>query len=52
MIIANKPAVIGTDSSTVHIKTTGGDWQTLKNIPKITTAKRIMGILEVFPRSQ
>ena len=46
MIIANEPAAIGANKSTVHIKITSGDWQTLKNIPKTTLAKRVIGILE------
>ena len=52
MIVANAPAAIGANKSTVHIKTICGDWQTLKNIPKTTIAKRVIGILEVFPRPQ
>ncbi len=50
MIVANEPAAIGASKSTVHIKTAGGDWQTLKEIPKTTLAKRIIGILEILPQ--
>ena len=42
MIVANEPAAIGVSKSTAHIKVTGGDWQTLKNLPKTTLAKRIL----------
>ena len=42
MIIANTPAAIGADTSTLHIKTKTTDWQTYKHISKTTSAKRIL----------
>jgi phosphopantothenoylcysteine decarboxylase/phosphopantothenate--cysteine ligase len=42
MIVANAPAAIGADKSTLHIKTKTTDWQTHKNISKIISAKQIL----------
>jgi len=42
MIVANTPAAIGAEKSTLHIKTKTTDWQTHKNISKTTSAKRIL----------
>jgi len=42
MIVANEPAAIGADTSTIHIKTKTGEWQTHNNISKTTSAKRIL----------
>ena len=46
MIIANTPAAIGADKSTVQIKTPGSPWIKIENATKITTAKRIIQRLE------
>lgn len=42
MIVANSPAAIDADRSTVHIKTKDTDWVTLSNKSKQTTAKKII----------
>ncbi|MEN8127159.1 MAG: phosphopantothenoylcysteine decarboxylase [Planctomycetota bacterium] len=42
MIVANEPAAIGSDKSTIHIKSKSTDWQTYENISKTTSAKRIL----------
>lgn len=42
MIVANEPAAIGSDRSTIHLKTKTGDWQTFENVTKATSAKRIL----------
>ena len=42
MIVANEPAAIGADTSTIHIKTTAEDWQTFENVTKDTSARRII----------
>lgn len=42
MIVANSPAAIDADRSTVHIKTNDTDWVTLSNKSKQTTAKKII----------
>jgi phosphopantothenoylcysteine decarboxylase/phosphopantothenate--cysteine ligase len=42
MIVANAPAAIGADVSTIHIKTKTADWITYENISKTTAAKRIL----------
>ena len=46
MIIANTPAAIGADKSTVQIKTPGSPWSTIENATKVTTAKSIIRLLE------
>ena len=48
MIVANEPAAIGADRSTVHIKTKTTDWQTIANQTKAAVAKRVVGVLEVL----
>lgn len=45
MIVANEPAAIGADRSTLHLKTRTGDWQTFKNLTKTASAKRIMRMI-------
>ena len=45
MIIANAPAAIGANRSTLHIKTKTTDWQTYINTSKTTSAKRILEVL-------
>jgi phosphopantothenoylcysteine synthetase/decarboxylase len=42
MIVANAPAAIGADKSTIHIKTKTGDWTTYENLSKTTSAKWIL----------
>ncbi len=42
MIIANTPAAIGGEKSTVHIKTAGGNWQKIENTHKAITARKII----------
>ncbi|MHC5158015.1 MAG: phosphopantothenoylcysteine decarboxylase domain-containing protein [Planctomycetota bacterium] len=42
IIVANEPAAIGADTSTVHIKTKTGNWTTYKTVSKTTSAKRIL----------
>lgn len=46
MIIANTPAAIGADKSTVQIKTPGSPWSTIENATKVTTAKRIIHLIQ------
>jgi phosphopantothenoylcysteine synthetase/decarboxylase len=46
MIIANTPAAIGADKSTVQIKTPGSPWSTIENATKVTTAKSIIRLVE------
>ena len=46
MIVANEPAAIGTDKSTIHIKTKTTDWQTFENVTKTTSAKRVIAQME------
>ena len=41
MIVANEPTAIGSDTSTVHIKTTTADWQIHKDLTKTASAKHI-----------
>lgn len=45
MIIANDPAAIGADKSSVHIKLKNSGWQTLENSDKQKTADRIIEII-------
>jgi phosphopantothenoylcysteine decarboxylase/phosphopantothenate--cysteine ligase len=46
MIIANTPAAIGADKSTVQIKTPDCPWIKIENATKITTAKRIIRLIQ------
>jgi len=46
MIIANTPAAIGAEKSTVQIKTSGSHWSKIENATKITTAKRIIRLIQ------
>jgi phosphopantothenoylcysteine decarboxylase/phosphopantothenate--cysteine ligase len=46
MIIANTPAAIGADKSTVQIKTSGSPWIKIENATKISTAKRIIRLIQ------
>jgi len=45
MIIANSPDAIGSDKSTVHIKTSNGGWVKIEDAAKTTIAKRIIAQL-------
>ena len=51
MIIANAPAAIGAEKSTLHIKTKTTDWQIFKNISKTASAKKLLGYLEILTES-
>lgn len=42
MIVANTPASIGSDRSTVHIKTTQSAWEKIENADKAVIAERII----------
>jgi phosphopantothenoylcysteine decarboxylase/phosphopantothenate--cysteine ligase len=42
MIVANSPASIGSDKSTIHIKTPGSSWLKIENDTKAATAKKII----------
>lgn len=46
MVVANEPAAIGADISTIHIKTKGADWQTLPDKTKRSSAAAILKKLE------
>ena len=46
MIIANTPAAIGSDKSTVYIKTPNSPWTIIKDASKKTIARKIISILE------
>lgn len=45
MIIANTPDAIGSEKSTVHIKTPGDEWLKLLNKTKTTIAQKIIDLL-------
>lgn len=42
MIVANQPSAIGSDKSSIHIKTKNTNWQTFENISKTISAKRVI----------
>ena len=46
MIVANSPAAIGADKSNVQIKTPDSPWIKIENTAKITTAKRIIRLIQ------
>ena len=46
MIIANTPAAIGAEKSTVQIKTPEAGWVTIKNAGKSTIARRIIRLID------
>ena len=48
MIIANTPAAIGSDKSTVQIKIPGSRWTTIENSSKSTIAKKIICLAEAI----
>ena len=48
MVVANTPAAIGAEKSTLHIKTKTTDWQTLSNQTKPASAKKVLAAIEVL----
>jgi len=50
MIIANTPAAIGADKSTVQIKTPCSPWSKIENSTKVTTAKSVIRLVEKLRR--
>jgi phosphopantothenoylcysteine decarboxylase / phosphopantothenate---cysteine ligase len=46
MIVANAPAAIAAEKSTVHIKTKCSDWMQFSNLKKSLSAKIILGCIE------
>ncbi len=50
MIIANSPAAIGADKSTVQIKTREAGWTKIENTTKTTIAKKIVRLIEKLQR--
>jgi len=46
MIVANTPAAIGADKSTVQIKTPCSGWMKIKNVAKAAIAERIIAVIE------
>jgi phosphopantothenoylcysteine decarboxylase/phosphopantothenate--cysteine ligase len=46
MIVTNTPAAIGSDKSTVQIKTSDSAWLKIENATKISTAKRIIRLTQ------
>ena len=47
MIIANSPAAIGADKSTVHIKTVKSEWIELPKATKSALAKKIISLIKL-----
>jgi len=50
MIVANSPAAIGSDKSSVQIKTLDSAWVKIENAAKSTTAKKIIALAEKLHR--
>lgn len=48
MIVANEPTAIAADTSTVHIKTSSDDWQTLPDKTKTASAAKIIKCVETL----
>jgi phosphopantothenoylcysteine decarboxylase / phosphopantothenate---cysteine ligase len=48
MIVANTPGAIGSDISTVQIKTTSSDWIELGSTRKTANARRIVRMIEMY----
>lgn len=46
MIIANRISAIGSDKSTVEIKTPAGKWIKIENTPKPTIARKVIKLIE------
>jgi phosphopantothenoylcysteine synthetase/decarboxylase len=52
MIVANTPAAISSDKSTVHIKTSKTPWIKIENASKTTIAQKIILLSEeLIPRN-
>ena len=51
MIVANRPAAIGADNSTVQIKTPHSAWVKIENATKSATARKIISLVEKLCRS-
>jgi phosphopantothenoylcysteine decarboxylase/phosphopantothenate--cysteine ligase len=49
MIVANTPRAIGSEKSTVHIKTPAAKWITISNATKKTIANKIIRQIEALP---
>ncbi|NOR67328.1 MAG: hypothetical protein GQ528_08225 [Woeseiaceae bacterium] len=52
MIVANSPAAIGADRSSVQIKTPDSSWIEIQNATKAATAKRIIRLAEELLRAK
>jgi len=52
MIVANSPAAIGADKSSVQIKTPDSSWIEIQNATKAATAKRIIRLAEELLRAK
>jgi phosphopantothenoylcysteine decarboxylase/phosphopantothenate--cysteine ligase len=50
MIIANNPAAIGADKSTVQVKTSGAPWTKIEDATKTKIAKMIIQVVENLSR--
>lgn len=46
MVVANTPGAIGTDTSTLHIKTANADWMEISAAHKTASARRIIRMIE------
>ncbi len=46
MVVANSPAAIGAETSTLHIKTVASDWIQIRGVNKATSANRIISLIE------
>ena len=52
MIVANSPAAIGADKSSVQIKTSDSAWVRIENAAKSTTAKKIISLAQKLHRAK
>jgi len=52
MIIANTPAAIGADKTTIHIRTPGRNWLKLLKANKTTIAKKIVSLTEEMEKER
>ena len=52
MIVANSPAAIGSDKSSVQIKTLDSAWVKIENAAKSTTARKIISLAEKLHRAK
>jgi len=48
MVVANSPAVIGADTSSVQIKTLDSPWRKIERATKTTIAKKIIKLIDNF----